>query len=306
MKRTSILNKSNQNRIIYEQAVSSFNKYCVLKNLRPSTLEYYNEDLSYFYSKISVKYIDEVTQEVYDSFLYSELEEGKKVSSLNTRIRGLRVFFKFCADREYMNPINAPLMKQDEEIKEPYTDDEISKLLARPRSDRWVEWRTWAMVNYLIATGNRASTVAGLKIEDINFDAMTIFLRKVKNRKQQIVPLSPALKSVLLDYLNTWEWKTDDYLFPAIDNRPIGVRGMQNALKKYNVARGVSKTSIHLFRHTFAKNYILAGGGMVQLQALLGHSTLDMTRHYVNLYGMDLNRGYENLNPLDTFMKKHS
>ena len=35
---------------------------------------------------------------------------------------------------------------------------------------------------------------------------------------------------------------------------------------------------------TFAKNYIMAGGGMAQLQAILGHSTLDMTRKYVNLY----------------------
>ena len=32
------------------------------------------------------------------------------------------------------------------------------------------------MVNYLVATGNRASTVISLKIKDIDFEAMTIFL----------------------------------------------------------------------------------------------------------------------------------
>ena len=47
------------------------------------------------------------------NFIYNELEAGKKTSSLNTRIRGLRVFFSFCAEREYMKPIRPKLMKVD-------------------------------------------------------------------------------------------------------------------------------------------------------------------------------------------------
>ena len=36
---------------------------------------------------------------------------------------------------------------------------------------------------------------------------------------------------------------------------------------------------------------------------LMGHSTLDMTRHYVNLYGADLSKDFERLNPLDNIKK---
>ena len=41
-----------------------------------------------------------VSQDVFENFIVSELDAGKKITSLNSRIRGLRVFFKFCAERE--------------------------------------------------------------------------------------------------------------------------------------------------------------------------------------------------------------
>lgn len=102
-----------------------------------------------------------------------------------------------------MKPIQPKSMKVDEEIKEPYTEAELRKLLKKPSSNRWTEWRTWAAINFLISTGNRASTVINMKIGDINFVDMTIHLKQVKNRHQQFIPLSPALKEVLDDYLKT-------------------------------------------------------------------------------------------------------
>ena len=48
------------------------------------------------------------------------------------------------------------------------------------------------------------------------------------------------------------------------------------------------KKSVHLFRHTFARDWILAGGDEFTLQNLLGHTTSNMTKHYVNIYGKDL------------------
>lgn len=306
MRRTTILNAKEIKRTPLKEAQSAFYKHCRLKNLTEQTLKYYEEDLSYFRSKVSVKYADEITQEVFEAFLIQELDAGKKVTSLNSRIRGLRVFFNFCAEREYMKPISVKLMKEEETIKETYTDAELLRLLKRPESNSWVEWRTWAAVNYLVATGNRASTVINIKISDVDFDEMTIRLVKVKNRRQQLIPLSPALKEILTDYLKTWEHTPGDYLFPSYEGNQLNLRSFQGSIRRYNISRGVTKTSVHLFRHTFAKNFILAGGGMVQLQALLGHSTMDMTRHYVNIYGTDLKRNFELLNPLDKIKRSVS
>lgn len=111
---------------------------------------------------------------------------------------------------------------------------------------------------------------------------------------------------VLEDYLKLWDWSGEDYLFPTISNTQMGVHSLESAVRKYNIARGVVKTSLHLFRHTFAKNYVLASGGMLQLQAILGHSSLDMTRKYVNLYGREIHRDFDRLNPLNNLMSRIS
>jgi integrase/recombinase XerD len=303
MRKITLTNDFIRNRTSFENAKAAFIKFCKLKNLTERTIEFYEEDLMYLQNYVNAKYLDEITQETLDDFILEELDKGRRTTTLNTRLRGLRVFFKFCAEREYMEELSIKLLKDDAELKEPYTDAELLKLLARPKSNRWAEYRSWAMINYLVATGNRARTIVNIKISDVNFDENTIHLRAMKNRHQQIIPLSPALKEVLEEYLSSWKWSFDDYLFPSSSGGQLATTSFQQAIRKYNAERGVSKTSIHLFRHTFAKNFILAGGGLVQLQMLMGHSTLDMTRHYVNLYGADLSKDFERLNPLDNIKR---
>ena len=57
---------------------------------------------------------------------------------------------------------------------------------------------------------------------------------------------------------------------------------------QYNRSRGVEKTSIHLFRHTFAKNWITSGGDIITLARVLTHSELEMVKRYSNLYNTDV------------------
>lgn len=78
---------------------------------------------------------------------------------------------------------------------------------------------------------------------------------------------------------------------------------MRQGISKYNNRRGVTKTSLHLFRHTFAKKWILNNGNMFSLQKMLGHSTLEMVREYVEIFGEDLRHDYDNFNSLDQFVK---
>ena len=71
-------------------------------------------------------------------------------------------------------------------------------------------------------------------IKDIDFENMTIFLSKLKNRRQQYIPLSPALKTVLLDYLKTWDYTDDDYLFGSYTGQQLNVRSLQSAICRYH------------------------------------------------------------------------
>ena len=291
-------------RIKLDKAVIEFLRHCRLRNLSPRTIEWYTEDLEYFQRISALTYTDEITVSTLEEFIGHEMDKGNSVSAINSRIRGLRVFIHFCADRDYLEDFKYPLLKADEAVKDPYTDAELRKLLRRPTSNRWVEWRSWAIVNTLLATGIRVNTLINLRVCDLDFQHNTLFLAKLKNRKHQTIPMSETLKSALTIYLKTWEWKSEDYLFPTLEGKQMAKGSLQCSMRACNLGRGVSKTSLHLFRHTFAKNYILAGGGMVQLQALLGHSTLDMTRKYIRLYSQDIQRDFERLNPLNNILHK--
>ena len=261
--------------------------------------------MSCFKQHVAIDNIRKVTIDVIEDFIDHEMSKGNRITAINTRLRGLRVFFRWCADRGYMNDPRIVLLKEDETIKEPYTDEELQRLLKQPESDRWTEWRNWAAVNTFLATGIRANTLVNIRIGDVDFGHDLIILKKLKNRKQQIIPLSSSLKDVLELYLQLWDWTTEYNLFPTSANGQMTVHALETAVRHFNISRGVTKTSLHLFRHTFAKNYIMAGGGMVQLQTILGHSTLDMTRKYVHLYGQDIQKDFNLLNPLNNVIARN-
>jgi len=104
---------------------------------------------------------------------------------------------------------------------------------------------------------------------------------------------------VLQEYLVYRKGKPQDYLFCNATGGQPNMRTYQHKLADYNKSRGVSKTSAHLYRHTFAKKWILNGGDIFRLQNILGHSDLTMVREYVNMFGNELSLDFNRFNPLD-------
>lgn len=138
-----------------------------------------------------------------------------------------------------------------------------------------------------------------MRIKDIDFEDGFIKLVTTKNKRQQLIPMSRALSKVLLEYLEYRKGEPDDYLFCSAYGVQLTLNALESAISKYNQKRGVMKTSIHLFRHTFAKTWILSGGDIFRLQKILGHSSMDIVREYVNLFSSDLQKDFDRFNPLD-------
>jgi integrase/recombinase XerD len=105
--------------------------------------------------------------------------------------------------------------------------------------------------------------------------------------------------SVLQEYLNIRGGENEDYLFCDEYGGMLSENALRCSVVRYNRSRDVQKTSIHLFRHTFAKKYLIdCGGNAFTLQKLLGHSTLDMTRHYCEIFNADIAKNYDKISPL--------
>ena len=305
MEKITMSKKSN---LSIQEAFDLFIRKCKIKNLTDLSISSYEKKMVHFYEFIDKSEpITAVTKDTVDDYILwlRENTEANDIT-INSYLRSVRAFLYFCMEDRYIPTFKIQLIKAEKKIKETYTDDELVRLLEKPDVDNcsFSCYKTWVFENYLLGTGNRISTALDLHIGDINFQSGIIILRKTKNRKQQIIPLSATLAEILQGYLQIRGGEADDYVFCNEYGEQASCRTYQQLVRRYNRKRGVEKTSCHTFRHTFAKNWILNSGDMFRLQKILGHSDLTVTKEYINMFGQDLQMDFEKFNPLDNLKNR--
>lgn len=216
----------------------------------------------------------------------------------------LKTFFSWLRS-EGLTDVDVKLFKGEETIKETYSAEDLRRLLAKPnRLAPYTEVRNWTIVNILVNNGCRAGTVRAMKVCDVDLENMMIRCRHTKAGKALVLPVSPALADVLAYWLRVRRGKPDDWLFTDQTGCQMSKDCLRNAIRAYNGRRGVQLKGIHAFRHTFAKIYLTeCKGNALKLQRLLGHSTLDMTKHYVRIYEGDLVNDFQKASPLEAIKK---
>ena len=299
---------SNEKDISFRELYNEFRKSREYLNVTDKTLKHYDSCFRVFSNYYDVDQpCSEFNQEVISEYVFQLKKKGTvNEISVNGYITAVRAIAYFGMERGYIKGFAIKLIRAGKKIKETYTKEELGILLKKPdiKKCNFVEYRTWVMTNYLVATGNRLSTLAELKLEDINFKDDEISMRKTKNRKQQIIPLSKELSKILREYLTYRKGEPEEPLFCTVYGGKLSTGAIQSEIKRYNQKRGILKTSIHAYRHTFAKNWILNGGDIFTLQKILGHSSIEMVKNYVNLYSDELKIGFNSYNPLDRMMKE--
>jgi len=276
-------------------------------NLSPDTISHYEVHFRYFSEFFDVtKPCCEITQDTYYDYIeYLQNTRNANSTTINSYLCSLRAILYYFMEQGYMKKFNVKLLKKEKKIKETYTDDELEKILKKPnvKKCRFVEYRNWVMANYFMATGNRLRTALNLQIGHLDFENNLIFMGKTKNGRQQLIPMSRSLAEVLQEYLAYRKGEASDYVFCDIHSRQLTRDGLTTIIKKFHNERGVSKTSIHAYRHTFAKKWILNGGDIFRLQKILGHSSIEMVKNYVEMFNDDLQKDFEQFNPLDNLLK---
>ena len=300
--------KERQEKLIVE-AYQIMRRTKVNNNLSDRTIRHYDytmEQFGIFMKNIEEVYCSEIDQDTMEEFIefLKARNPNIRAATINSYLRGLRTILYYFMERGYIKQFSVKLLKADEAIKETYTSDEIKLLLEKPNLKKcdFSEYRNWAITCYLLATGNRLGTVCELKNKDIDFESGTIHLRKVKTRKAYTMPLSSALEIILAEYMQYREGEPDDYLFCNRYGDKLQEPSLNTAIYRYNRRRGVNKTSIHLYRNTFAKTYITNDGDIARLQRLLGHSSPTMSLKYARMYDADLDYHFNERNPLDSHM----
>jgi integrase/recombinase XerD len=291
------------------EALEKYLLHCKAKNLAERTIKSYEYEVGRFFDYAKGKRIasiGEINKDIIEGYTLKMIDEMNKKTSVNSNLRAVRAFCNYCFRNGYIeNKFKVNMLKTQKKIKETYTDKELELLLEKPDVKKcdFAEYRTWVLINWMMSTGNRIKTIRNIKIKDLDFESGYIRLRATKNRYQQIIPFGKRLQEIIREYIEYREGKEEDFLFCNIYGEKITTTAFTTSIRRYNLRRGVSKTSSHLFRHTFAKKWILNGGDIFRLQKLLGHKSLEIVKEYVNMFGDDLKDGFEEFNPLNQFSK---
>ena len=245
------------------------------------------------------KPIESLTRKDLEGMIVSMRASGLAHNSISSYCRVLRTFSNWCQKRG-LNIPDLPNIKDKEAMKETYTDEELLALLKRPpKNCSFCDYRNWVIVNFLMNSGCRSSSLRNIQNRDVNLETRQVILRHNKNGKIQSVPLCSTMVSILREYMPVRGGKPEDYLFCDQYGGMLSMNGLRLAIARHNQSRGVQKTSAHLYRHTFARKYLVdCGGDAFMLQRLLGHSTLKMTKHYCAIYDADIAKDYDRFSPL--------
>jgi integrase/recombinase XerD len=224
------------------------------------------------------------------------LRDVDKVNNqtITSYLRDYRAIMYYCMEHGWIKPFKIVIKDIPTPIKDCYTQKEIDRLLRKPNTDNFTEYRNWVIVNYLLATGNRIQTIINIKVGDVDLEDGYININVQKNKKVSRISIISKMTNILREYISLY--RTDDegytiddeYLFCNKYGEKLSDNALKRAIAHYNQSRGVNKTSIHLFRHTFAKMWIISGGDIVSLQQMLGQSSNKMVQQYANLYASDI------------------
>lgn len=292
----------------YDDLVEMFIDDCELRNLREHTIKYYRSQLSTFRKHLIKQNVDmnvrEWTGDIVKKhgILYMK-QIGLKPVSINSRLRAIRAFFNFLEQQQLINknPMkDIKLLKDRRRIVETFDKKQIKALLSSCDLRTFTGLRDYTIMMLLLETGVRANELIGIGVTDIIWSQKLIRVRNTKGGYERFVPIQAKMIDVLKKYVTIRGSVETDSLFITQDNTSLSKKQMQDRIREQGEKAGIKnvRCSPHTFRHTFAKLCVMNGANAFQLQAILGHSTLEVTKVYVNLFSNEVQEGHSKFSPL--------
>ncbi len=187
---------------------------------------------------------------------------------------------------------------------EPLSPAEQQRVLAAMGRDTYADARGRATVLTLLDSGLRASELCGLTLDGLDLETGEVRVRRGKGGKDRHVAVGMRTLAGLHVYVYRYRPEPalpalGEPLFLTQEGYPLTRGSLYLCIRRLRVRCGIPRLTVHLFRHTFAVSYLKAGGDVLTLQRILGHSSLHMVNHYVNLAHSDVVARHRRHSPVD-------
>lgn len=290
---------SSRTRIAYGYDLIVFFNY--IKSANPSLKDI---DVKNF----SLDLLDNITATDIEEFLeyvkYYVTEDGKEHTNgergIMRKLACLRTLYKYFYKKESIttNPasiVDMPKLHQKEIVR--LDADEVSILLdqveigdkltkSQQKFHGKTKTRDVAILTLLLGTGIRVSECVGIDINDIDFKNCGIKIRR-KGGNETVIYFGSEVEDALLAYLDERKLIVtqdghENAFFLSLQKRRIGVRAVENLVKKYSsLVTNLKKITPHKLRSTYGTALYKETGDIYLVADVLGHKDVNTTKkHY--------------------------
>jgi integrase/recombinase XerC len=238
-----------------------------------------------------------ITPERVRRFVASQSVLYSTPGSAATLISALRGYFRFratCGDRVHalIGVLPYPANWQLASLPKGLSDAEVRRLVDSLGWEGPSARRADAMVRCALDLGLRAGEIAKLALDDIDWQAGTIMLRRTKSRREDTLPLPQTTGRAIADYLvserppNASRAVFVRRIAPC--DRPLGADCVRKTIRQAYARAGLPYTRAHLLRHTMASRLLTSGSSLKEVADVLRHRSLNTTLIYAKLDSRNL------------------
>jgi len=289
----------------------------------PKTISWYSANLKSFRNYVKSRHLPDFIETVdikllreyvlyllkrnrFDGHPYTPArKELLSAATVHGHVRTLRAFFSWLATEELIQNSPATDLKPPKVVRKvisTLSDEEIRCILNTLSATNPGDARNQTIFMLLLDTGLRIGELVNLKMGDAHIDEG--FLKVMgKGKKERLVPIGSNAQRALQRYLFRHRLKPAhsgiENVFLSVHGTPLTENSIKLMFARLAKRSGVHRIHAHLCRHTFATRYLINGGDVFTLQQILGHSTLEMVGHYVNLSSSHIAVQHQKYSPLD-------
>jgi site-specific recombinase XerD len=249
------------------------------------TLVAYKKDLEQFIGYLSSREISDirdVKKPEIEGFIAKLITENYTKKSASRKLNSIRTFFR------YLKSSNVVEQNPSLDVSHPkYTQTPprvFSKLEYRAIRDAAKEdARTYAMVEILLQTGVRIGELTNIRIADVK--ETSLFVRGYGKNPGREVPLTPAVKKAVDDYMATRDGQNspEDFLFVTRTGKGLLIRNVRQIIMRCFREVGIENATINDFRNTFIAHQLMNGYSVDYIAKIVGHKRLSSTERFLSL-----------------------
>lgn len=262
-----------------EKILNAYKGCLIVDGKSKGTIYQYLTTLNHLFAFLGNKQCVNISTYDIRYYLACEKNRGLSNTSLENQRANISAFFQWMTNEDYIekNPVaKLARIKCPNDIRYPFSDVEIDAIRGACKT-----LKERALVEVLLSSGVRVSELSNLLINDINFNNMSIHVRRGKGGKDRITYITHLCSSYIKKYLDSRAAEDTQYLFYNKNHEKLGSGGVRFILNEISKRSLVENIHPHRFRRTFATNLSKNGMDIQEIRKLLGHSNINTTLKYV-------------------------